>query len=448
MDQLTNFLDENSGRWSAVRRDLHRHPELGFTEYRTISMIATALEKLGFAIRLGREVMDPGDIAGLPSEATRSEALRRAIAAGACPRMVERMGGGLTGLVAERRRGSGPVVTMRFDVDALAMTESIESDHEPVQEGFRSRYDGLMHACGHDAHAAIGLAVAEAVAAEIADWRGTLRLIFQPAEESGRGARPMMEAGVVDDAQWFFALHIGCGLPTGEIATTASGMLFSSKWDVTFTGRAAHAAGNPEEGRNALLAAAQAALALHALPRHGRHATHVNVGRLMAGTARNVVPAHAEFEMELRGECRHALDLMERRGREALAGAAASHGCECSITAVSATVGAQSSAKAMRVVRSAAAAVGAIRVIHDSWPLGGGDDAAYFMQRVGARGGEACYFILGSDMPADHHCSNFDIDESAIPVGAEILVRALSAVTASPDCGDNRACPNVSELGK
>lgn len=429
MDRLADFLQENRDRWTALRRDLHRHPELGFTEYRTISKLACRLEELGFAVKLGREVMDQSSIAGRPAEAIAAQALQRACDLGAETRHVERMAGGLTGMVAEMRSGKGPVVAMRFDVDALAVSESAEAGHRPVQLGFASAHDGIMHACGHDAHTAIGLAVAEAVAAGQVSWRGTLRLIFQPAEESGRGARPMVEAGIVDDAQWFFALHIGCGLPSGEAAATASGMLFSSKWDVTFTGRAAHAAGNPEEGCNALLAAAQAALALHALPRHGRHATHVNVGRLAAGSARNVIPARARIEMELRGECRAALDHMERRGRDAITGAAAIHGCACDIAPVSATIGATSSALAVQAVRSAAAQVSVIHHMHDSWPLGGGDDAAYFMQRVGERGGQACYFILGSDMPADHHCNNFDIDESVLPAGAEILARVLSAVT-------------------
>ncbi|MGE0004036.1 MAG: amidohydrolase [Parvibaculaceae bacterium] len=429
MDRLAHFLRGNVDRWTSLRRDLHRHPELGFTEFRTISMLAARLERLGFAVKLGREVMDPASIAGLPPEEIRAQALQRACGLGAEPRHVERMAGGLTGMVAEMRRGKGPVVAMRFDVDALAVSESAEEAHKPVRAGFASLHDGIMHACGHDAHAAIGLALAEAVAAGQVPWRGTLRLIFQPAEESGRGARPMAEAGIVDDAEWFFALHIGCGLPSGEAAAMASGMLFSSKWDVTFTGRAAHAAGNPEAGCNALLAAAQAALALHALPRHGRHATHVNVGRLVAGSARNVIPARAQFEMELRGECREALDCMERLGRDAIAGAAAIHGCACDIAPSSATIGAKSTVQATQVVRSAAAQVSAIHRIHDSWPLGGGDDAAYFMQRISERGGEACYFILGSDMPADHHCNNFDIDENTLPSGAEILARALCAVT-------------------
>ena len=145
-----------------------------------------------------------------------------------------------------------------------------------------------MHACGRDGHATIGLGLAEMAAREPRNWSGTLRLVFQPAEEGGRGAWPTC-AGVVDDVDLFLALHLGCDLSSRKVAVSASDMMFSAKWDVHFEGRSAHASGNPEEGRNALLAAARATTLLYALPRHGRFATQVNVGRLNAGSARNII---------------------------------------------------------------------------------------------------------------------------------------------------------------
>ena len=138
-----------------------------------------------------------------------------------------------------------------------------------------------MHACGHDGHTAIGLAVAERLANPAAGWSGTLKLIFQPAEEGGRGAKPMVAAGVVDDVDYLFAGHLGCNLPSGKLAARATGFLFSRKIDVVFLGRAAHAAMGPHEGRNALLAAAAAALGLHGIARHAQEQTHVNVGKLV-----------------------------------------------------------------------------------------------------------------------------------------------------------------------
>jgi aminobenzoyl-glutamate utilization protein A len=155
-----------------------------------------------------------------------------------------------------------------------------------------------MHACGHDGHTTTGLA----------DWlvrgdsgrRGTARLFFQPAEEVGDGAPPMVAAGVVDDADYFFDAHLGCELDTGFGAAHAAQMPSSSKFDATITDYAAHAAGNPLEGRNALLAGATAALNLHAIARYAFAETYVNVGRMVAGTGRNILPDGCLLEFEVR----------------------------------------------------------------------------------------------------------------------------------------------------
>ena len=140
-----------------------------------------------------------------------------------------------------------------------------------------------MHACAHDGHTAIGLAVAERLAHPSAQWRGTIKLIFQPAEEAGRGAHPMVQAGIVDDVDYFFAAHLGCHVPSGTVAADAKGFLFAKRSDVFFHGVSAHAASSPEVGSNALLAGAVASINLHAIARHGSATTHVNVGRMVAG---------------------------------------------------------------------------------------------------------------------------------------------------------------------
>ena len=409
----------------AFRRDLHRHPELGFTEYRTQARIAERLEALGFELGLGSEVMARDAMIGTPPAAVIAAARRDAIVAGALPRFVERMGEGMTGLVAELRGGDGPVIAMRFDVDALPLTEATDPTHLPGRLDFVSRRSGVMHACGHDGHATIGIGLAARAAGDRDGWTGTLRLIFQPAEEGGRGARPMVEAGVVDDVDLFLTLHLGCDLASGRIAAGASEMMFSAKWDVRIDGLAAHAAGNPENGRNALLAATQAVAGLHALPRHGRFATHVNVGRLEAGSARNVVPDTATMEIELRGNDEEALAHMERRGRAVIEGAVLAQGCTFTIKEMGRTIGASSSPGAMRLVREAARALGAEDL--DAWPLGGGDDAAFFMRRVQERGGEAAYLILGSDLAAGHHATNFDFNEADLEIGVRLMHELLRA---------------------
>ena len=113
---------------------------------------------------------------------------------------------------------------------------------------------------------------------------------FQPAEEGTRGARAMVAAGALDDVDYFTAIHIGTGVPAGTVICGSDNFMATTKFDVNFTGVAAHAGGKPEDGRNALLAAAQAALALHSIAPHSEGASRVNVGVMQAGSGRNVVP--------------------------------------------------------------------------------------------------------------------------------------------------------------
>ncbi len=414
--------------WIALRRELHRHPETGFTEYLTASKLAGRLEALGYRVRTGAEAMLAKAMVGRPAAEDIALARDRAEAAGADPRWLDRMPDGMTGLVAELKRGDGPVTAMRFDIDALPVVESSVADHVPARLGFASERPGLMHACGHDGHAAIGIGVAEVAARPDAAWRGTLRLLFQPAEEGGRGGRAMAERGVVDDAAVLIALHLGCDLPSGSIACAATDMMFSAKWDVDLTGRAAHAAGNPEDGRNAVLAAAQAVVGLYALPRHGKAATHVNVGRITGGTARNVIADSATLEIELRGDGEAALAAMEAAGRRLIEGVAAAHGCGVVITEMGRTIGAETSPGLAALIGEVAATVPGIGRVLAGWPLGGGDDAAFLMRRVQQKGGEAAYFILGSDLAAGHHATRFDFREADIGVGVALLSRLLDQI--------------------
>lgn len=410
----------------ALRRDLHAFPETGFLEYRTAALAAERLAGLGYTVRVGPEVMRREAMAGIPPEAAIAAAQQAARAAGAPEHWLARMPGGQTGIVADLVRGEGPVVAFRFDMDALPVPETASAAHRPNVGGYASTRPGTMHACGHDGHTAIGLATAAALAADT-DWHGTLRLVFQPAEEGGRGAKPMAESGVLDDVDWFFCGHLGCLLPSGKLAARATGFLFSRKIDVTFTGRAAHAAMGPQQGRNALLAGAHAAIGLHGIARHATETTHVNVGRLVAGTGRNIIADRAELQIEVRGESDAGLAYMVERAEQVLAGAAAMQGVEVTTRIMGETVSADASPEAVAVVTSAG--TGLLDVVPE-WPIGGGDDATFMMRRVQAHGGRAVYFILGSDLAAVHHAVDFDIDESALEQGVALFTRIAHRVFA------------------
>jgi aminobenzoyl-glutamate utilization protein A len=411
----------------ALRRDLHAHPETGFLEYRTAALAAETLTGLGYAVRVGPEVMRAEAMAGVPGAVAVAGAQEAARAAGAPEGWIARMPGGQTGVVAELVRGEGPVVAFRFDMDALPVPETGAAGHRPNALGYASGRPGVMHACGHDGHTAIGLTLAARLVAD-ETWRGRIKLIFQPAEEGGRGAKPMVAAGVVDDVDWFFCGHLGCLLPSGKLAPVATGFLFSRKIDVVFSGRAAHAAMGPEQGRNALLAAAIATQGLYAIARRADGATHVNVGRLVAGSGRNIIADRADMMIEVRGESDAGLAYMVERAEQVVAGAAASQDVSYSTVIMGETISAATSPEAGEVV--AAAGAGIVDLVPE-WSIGGGDDATFMMRRVQERGGKAAYFILGSDLAAVHHATDFDIDEAALETGVALFHRIALRVLAA-----------------
>ncbi|MBS0994133.1 amidohydrolase [Gluconobacter cerinus] len=407
---------------TAMRRDLHSFPETAFLEYRTASIVAARLTELGYSVRVGPEIMCMDDVRGLPPQEDIHSAQNAALANGAAPYWIEKMPDGQTAVCGEIKRGAGPVLALRFDMDALPVHESASGNHRPVMDGFASKCEGRMHACGHDGHTAIGLAVAEKLSHPNAEWKGTLRLIFQPAEEGGRGAQPIVSSGLLDDVDIFLAAHVGCQLPSGQIALTADGFLWAEKWNITFTGQAAHAAMCPEEGRNALLAAAIAIPGLYALPRDGKSDTRINVGLLQAGRTRNVIADHAYLELELRASTHEGLARLTASARRTLQGAALTQGVDATIDVYGTAISAASDPDVMERLRDAVCFTNGGSIVQ-SWPIGGGDDATFMMQRVQDRGGKAGYCLFGSDIAAPHHASLFDFDETVLQTAVTVLSR-------------------------
>lgn len=410
----------------AIRRDLHRFPETAFLEYRTASRIAESLESIGFDVRCGEEVMVASSITNAPDAAQEDNAKKDALANGGVARWIDRMTGGLTAVVAEKRFGGGPVLAFRFDMDALTLNELASSDHVPSLEGFSSQRDGRMHGCGHDGHIAIGLCVA-AKLAQTDGLTGTLRFIFQPAEEGGRGARPIIDAGILDDVDHLFVAHLGCLLETGKLATSATGFLWSSKFEVALTGLASHAAMAPQDGRNALLAGATAALNLQGISRVAGEESFVNVGKMTAGTTFNIIPDRCEMLVEVRAETEAGHAFMWNRAKVIVSSAADMFDVSHDIRIVSRLEGNENSADAVDEVRRAAKSVAGLDVV-DSWPIGGGDDASGMIRRVQERGGSGAYFIVGADITAAHHAQNFDFDEGSLAVGREIFERIACSI--------------------
>lgn len=421
-----DLLAKAARRAVALRRDLHRHPELGLTEFRTASLVAERLTALGLTVKLGREVMDSASRLGLPDEEELERCYRRAASEGAPAAFLPKLAGGHTAVVGTLSGAKpGPVVALRVDMDALPIHEDTTQAHLPAREGFISAHSGIMHACAHDVHTALGLAAAEVLSGVRGELKGTVKFLFQPAEEGGRGAAPMVKAGVVDDVDRFVAIHVGTGVASRSACAAVDGHLASVKLDVTYRGRAAHAGGQPDEGRNALLAAAEAVQALYGISRHHAGRSRVNVGTLNAGSGRNVIADRSFMQIEVRGESEDIADYMLRRAEQVLRGAAAMQEVEVEIGAVGRTTTANSDPELARLIAEAAARMPGISISAGPHSAGGSEDATYFMRRVQERGGKAAYTVIGSDLASGHHTPRFDIDEADIPWGIEFLARTL-----------------------
>jgi aminobenzoyl-glutamate utilization protein A len=424
--QILTLAKAAGERAVGVRRDLHQHPELAYTECRTASLVARRLTELGYEVKAGEAVMAADSRHGLPAAAELTRHYDRAKADGADPEFVELVKDGFSAVVGILKGGKpGPTVAIRQDMDALPIPEADESGHVPARDGFRSKYDGLMHACGHDGHTAIGLGVAEVLAAARDEIAGTIVLIFQPGEEGGKGALPMVEAGVVDGVDYFIAFHLGMDAPSGSIYPAVEGYLASTKLDVTFRGAPAHAGGRPEQGRNALLGAAQAAMGLYAISRHSAGASRVNVGLLQAGSGRNIIPETAYLQIETRGETAEINEYMLGRAKAVIEGAALAQDLEVAITFVGSATTAGCDAELVAAVAEAAHAIPGITVVDEPLPAGGSEDATFFMRRVQEQGGMAVYIGVGSDIPTGHHTRTFDIQEPDLAGGIATL--ALTA---------------------
>lgn len=416
-----------------LRREFHRYAEPGWLEMRTASRIARELKDMGYEeILVGRDVCLEEARMGVPGENVLRAHYAWAEENGADSFYLPYTEGGFTGVAAILRCGEGPTVALRFDIDALGVCESGEEGHRPYEEGFVSVTDGVMHACGHDGHTAIGLGTAKLLMKYREKLCGTVKLIFQPAEEGVRGARSIVEKGLLDDVDYVLGGHIfptdkAPGADVAVFADGAQGALATTKLDFTFKGRAVHAAIAPQEGKNALLAAAAATVNLHAIPRYGIVPTHVNVGRFTAGTGRNVVAEEAKLEIEVRGATSEANDYMERRAIAIAEAAAAMYGCELQTVFMGGAPAMENSWTLAERVQRVAAEQGYNAVALTAMD-GGSEDFSYLARRVIERGGEGTFFSLLTPCAAVNHNDKFDFDETILPLGVEVFAAAVMGI--------------------
>jgi len=386
---MTDFRSEAEkmrARLIAWRRDFHMHPELAFDEHRTAGIVAEHLERLGYGVQTGVAKT------------------------------------GVIGLLEGAR--PGPVVMFRFDMDALPVAEETGAE-------YASRTPGRMHACGHDGHVAMGMGLAELLLSSRDQMAGTVKLVFQPAEEGGNGAEAMVREGALENPRpdIFLATHVWIEKPLGTVDVTAGPVMAAAeKFTCTIYGRGGHGA-LPHQAVDPIIAAAQAVTALQTVVSRNVNPLDtavVTVGSIHGGDAFNVIPPQVELSGTIRTYEPSTRETVLRRVREVIAGVTAACGANAELAITPLTPAVINDSEVTEVVRRAAeAVVGAERVTSGERTMGS-EDAAFFMEKV-----PGCYFFLGAANPekgltAPHHNPRFDFDEEALVLGLAILAQVAA----------------------
>jgi amidohydrolase len=372
----------------ALRRDLHEHAELSTEEHRTQAALLGRLRALG--LDDVRAIADTG---------------ATALVRGAQP---------------------GPNLLWRADIDALPLDEETGLP-------FASR-NGAMHACGHDGHAAIGVALAEVLQAQRGRLAGSVRFAFQPAEERIGGARRMIEAGVMADppVERVFGLHLWAPAPVGHVLVRA-GALFAAgtHFRIIVRGRGGHAAA-PHETVDPIVVAANVVVALQTVVSRSvdpAETAVLTIGRLEGGKRGNIIPEQVMMSGTIRTFEPHVRDTVIRRVDDVLRGVTAAFGADCQFDHSTLSACVNDSASAELVAGVARDYLGAERV--GETQTTGGDDMAYFLEAA-----PGAYFMVGA-APRNatrvypHHHPKFDFDEGAIPIGIEMALRVVEAASGS-----------------
>ncbi len=413
------------------RREFHHYPEIGWREIRTSARVAEILETMGYSCLMGKDVLNEETISfEMLGEEEKAAEKDRAIAQGAAPAYVERSGG-YPGVIAILDTGKeGPVTAFRFDIDCLPYQEPPNPGFRPFDEGYISCNAECVHACGHDAHTAVGLGLADALLKRKDELKGKVKIIFQPAEERYNGAQAIVDKGHLDDAENFISIHMaltgeGRPLPSNTLCCGCKDFLSDCQLDVTFHGRAAHPCGAAQEGKNALLAACSAAMNLHAIAPHEAGLCRVNVGKLDAGVVVNTIAPTAFMSIEYRGQTQEISQYVRGRVFDILDGSAKAYDMEYTYIDFGEIPAAQSDDAMMEIIKRAAGQVNWFKKIYFEGSVGGTDDASVMMNKVQANGGIATYVGIGTDTTQPLHNAEFDLDEEAIPAAIEMLVHAV-----------------------
>ncbi|EEU12446.1 amidohydrolase [Anaerococcus vaginalis] len=401
-----------------LRRHFHKYAEPAWMEFLTTAKIIEELKNYNLDLYYGKEIYFNKRM-GLPEKSI-LESYKNSISISNIEKKEEILDS-YTGLIAVLdTKKIGPNIGFRFDIDANELCESNSLGHLPNILNFSSKNSFAMHACGHDAHMSIGIELAKILASNIKKLKGKIIFIFQPAEEGVRGAYSLMNNPIIDKLDYLAGMHIGMDVKSGEIGVGSHGFLATKKIDIIFKGKASHAGASPEKGHNALLAASSAVLNFNSLAQHSMGEARINVGKLNAGSGRNIIANIAKIEMEIRGENDHIISYLYDGVNRIVEGSAISYGCSYEI---------EIKGQAPSLISYDEEFIKNLRNYYKEKSyklvdanLKGSEDIAYLLNEVRKAGGKTVHFILGSNLKDSHHSEEFDINEKDMLRGVDLMV--------------------------
>jgi len=367
----------------AIRRDFHRHPELGLEEVRTAGIVAEKLHELGLEVTTGVGKT------------------------------------GVVGLLCGQKES--PVLLLRFDMDALPILEETGVD-------YASQSPGKMHACGHDSHVAVGLSVAKLLASRKDALPGTIKFVFQPGEEGAGGAELMVEEGVLDNPRpdYSMAMHVWNDQPVGWYALTPGPIMAGAHiFSVKVTGKGGHAA-SPHLSVDPIVASAQIISALQSITSRNIHPLEsavVSVSKIDAGTAFNIIPQEATFSGTIRTFKSEVFDIVSDRFQSIVHSVAEGMGCLAEIHMERITYPVTNDPSMVGIMSDVVLQLDPQAQVVSHFQTMGSEDFSFMMQDI-----PGCFIMVGSanhekGLDYGHHHPKFNIDESCLPYAVAMMAR-------------------------
>ena len=367
----------------SIRRDIHKHPELGFEVHRTAELVSKHLNNLGFEVSTGI---------------------------------------GKTGVVGDLiGKNDGPTIGLRADMDALPIQETSDLPYSSVNEG-------VMHACGHDGHTAMLLGAATIIKQLQNKLNGNVRFIFQPAEEGDGGARYMIKDGCLESVNEIYGIHLWNYQQYGEVGVKEGPILAAADvFSITIKGVGGHGAA-PQGTVDAILVSAHLITALQSIVSRNTNpleSTVITIGQINGGHNFNVIADEIVLKGTARSYTEENRQLIKNRMKEIISGVAKTFSAEIDFTyseGYPPTVNDKNTYD--KLMKSAQKIVG--DKCGFPYLSMGGEDFSYYAERI-----PGCFFFVGSSpsnkklRSVPHHCSHFDIDENALLIGSSIFVQLI-----------------------